>query len=105
MYVQRVGITQLDITGQYSTNPIQQQYGFSQTTQIVQPSNFLSPSATLSNPFPAGIKQPVGSSLGLATFAGQTVQFIEPQVKDPYSMRWNFSVQHSFSTNTLLEVS
>jgi hypothetical protein len=105
MYVQPVGITQLDVTGKYSTNPIQQQYGFSQTTQVVQPSNFLSPAATLSNPFPTGIKQPVGSSLGLATFAGQTVQFIDPQVKDPYSLRWNFGIQHSFSTNTLLEVS
>jgi hypothetical protein len=105
MFVQPIGITQLDITGKYSTNPILQQYGFSQTTQVIQPSNFLAPAATLSDPFPTGIKQPAGSSQGLATFAGQTVQFIDPQAKDPYSLRWNFGLEHSFSTNTLLEVS
>jgi hypothetical protein len=89
MFVQPISVTQLDITGKYSTNPILQQYGFSQTTQVIQPSNFLAPAATLSNPFPTGIKQPAGSSLGLGTFAGQTIQFIDPQTKDPYSLRWN----------------
>jgi Carboxypeptidase regulatory-like domain len=104
IFVQPMMITQLDVTGKFSTKPVQQQYGFSQTTQIVQPSNFLSPAATLANPFPTGIKAPAGSSQGLGTFAGQTVQFIDPQVQDPYSARWNFDIQHSFSPNTLLEV-
>ncbi len=105
MYVQPVGITQLDITGKYSTNPILQQYGFSQTTQVIQPSNFLSPLATLSNPFPTGIAQPVGSAKGLGTFAGQTIQFLDPNIKDPYSLRWNIGFEHSFTPNTVLEVS
>jgi hypothetical protein len=104
MFVQPISVTQLDITGKYSTNPILQQYGFSQTTQVVQPSNFLTPAANLSDPFPAGIKQPAGSSLGLGTFAGQTVQFIDPRIKDPYSLRWNFGFEHSFTPNTLLEI-
>ena len=103
-FVQPVMVTQLDITGKYSTNPILQQYGFSQTTQVVQPSNFLSPAATLSNPFPNGIQKPVGSALGLATFAGQTVQFIDPHAQDPYSLRWNLDVQHSVTPNTMVEV-
>jgi len=81
-----------------------QQYGFSQTTQVVQPSNFLSPAATLSNPFPNGIQKPVGSALGLATFAGQTVQFIDPHAQDPYSLRWNLDVQHSVTPNTVVEI-
>jgi hypothetical protein len=106
LFVQPVGITQLDISGKYSTNPILQQYGFSQTTQyIASNDSFATPATTLSDPFPNGIKQPVGSSLGLATFAGQTVQFIDPQIKDPHSVRWNFGIQHSFTPNTLLEVS
>jgi hypothetical protein len=104
MFVQPVMLTQLDVTGKYSTNPILQQYGFSQTTQLVQPSNFLSPAATLSNPFPSGIKQPVGSAAGLGTFAGQTIQFMDPQANDPSSVRWNLDVQHSFTANTMLEV-
>jgi len=104
IFVQPIDITQFAIADAYSTNPILDQEGFSQTTQVVQPSNFLSPSATLSNPFPSGIKQPVGSSLGLATFAGQTVNFLNPQMHDPYSVRWNFGFEHSLTPNTVLEV-
>ncbi|HWZ29991.1 MAG TPA: carboxypeptidase-like regulatory domain-containing protein [Bryobacteraceae bacterium] len=105
IFVQPLSITQLDISGKYSTNPIQNQYGFSQTTTyIASNDNFLTPATTLSNPFPGGIKQPVGSSLGLATFAGQTVQFIDPQVSDPYSVRWNFGFEHAITPNTMLEV-
>ena len=35
------------------------------------------PANTLSNPFPQGISQPVGSSLGLATGAGGVVDFVD----------------------------
>jgi len=105
MFVQPISVTQLAISGAYSTNPILQQYGFSQTTTYIASNNsFLTPATTLSNPFPTGIKAPAGSSAGLATFEGQTVQFIDPNVKDPYSLRWNFGFEHSFTPNTLLEV-
>jgi len=105
MFVQPISITQLTITGAYSTNPILDQEGFSQSTSLVSTNdNNLTPAATLSNPFPTGIKQPVGSAAGLATFAGQSVQFINPQMKDPYSLRWNFGFQHSITPSTILEV-
>ncbi len=105
MFVQPIQLTQLAITGAYSTNPIVEQYGFSQTTQFTPTNNsFLTPATTLSNPFPTGFKAPAGSSAGLATFAGQTVSIFAPQVHDPYSLRWNFGFEHSFSPNTLLEV-
>jgi hypothetical protein len=105
MFVQPVSITQLAITGAYSTNPILQQYGFSQTTPYTPSNNsFLTPATTISDPFPTGFKQPTGSSAGLGTFAGQTVTLIAPDIKDAYSLRWNFGFQHSFTPNTLLEV-
>ncbi len=105
VFVQPVTISQLGIGGAYSTNPILQQYGFSQTTQYIASNNsFLTPATTLSDPFPTGIKQPVGSSLGLGTYAGQTIQFMDPNIRDPYSVRWNFGIQHSFTANTVLEV-
>lgn len=73
-----------DITGKYSTSAILQQYGFSQTTQYTPSNdNFLTPATTLSDPFPAGIKRPAGSSQRLGTFAGQTIQLIAPDAKDP----------------------
>jgi len=99
-----VTIANLATTGAYSSNPLINQEGFSQTTSMVIPSNFLAPSATLSSPFPTGIMQPVGSSQGLGTFLGQTISFLNPDMKDPYSLRWNLGIQQELRKDLLLEV-
>ncbi len=106
MFVSPISIASLSINGAYSTKPILTQQGFSQSTTITTPTNdnYVTPSATLSNPFPGGIKQPVGSALGLTTFAGQTVNFINPQFQNAYALRWNFSIQQQLTTNTMLEI-
>ncbi len=39
---------------------------------VVTNDNYLTPAATLGNPFPAGFQQTAGSSRGLSTFLGQT---------------------------------
>ncbi len=106
MFVQPLTIAQLAVTGKYSTNPILNQEGFSQTTQmIVTTNNNLTPATTLSNPFPGGsIQQPIGSALGPATFLGQTISFLAPQQKNPYALRWNFGIQRQLSSNTLFEI-
>ncbi|HEY1753884.1 MAG TPA: carboxypeptidase-like regulatory domain-containing protein [Bryobacteraceae bacterium] len=104
MFVAPVTVASLATTGAYSSNPLVDQEGFSQTTTMLVPTNFLTPSATLSSPFPGGILHPVGSSEGLSTFLGQTVSFLNPDMKNPYSLRWNFGVQQSLTKNTLLEV-
>jgi hypothetical protein len=104
MFVAPVTVANLAITGAYSSNPIVDQEGFSQTTTFVVPSNFLTPTTTISNPFPAGILQPTGSAAGLSTFLGQTVSFLNPKVRNPYSMRWNFGFQHTLSKDMVLEV-
>jgi TonB dependent receptor len=105
MFVQPLAISQLAVTGKYSTNPILNQEGFSQTTSmIVSNDSNLTPAATLSNPFPGGnIQQPLGSSLGLSTFLGQTISFLAPQQKNPYAVRWNFGIQHQLDSNTVVE--
>jgi Carboxypeptidase regulatory-like domain len=106
MFVQPLTISQLAVTGKYSTNPILNQEGFSQTTQmVVSNDNNVTPAATLSNPFPGGnIQQPPGSSLGLASFLGQSVSFLAPQQKNPYALRWNFGIQRQLSSNTLFQI-
>lgn len=105
MFVAPVTIASLAVTGAYSTNPILTQEGFSQTTQmVVTNNNYLTPAATLSNPFPNGLTLSTGRSQGLATYDGQTINFLNPEMKNPYSMRWDLGVQHSFGKNTLLEV-
>jgi len=80
------------------------QPGYSQTTSVV-PSldSFLTPHATLSNPFPDGIQQPTGSSLGLATFLGKGLTYYNPDVQNAYSYRWEFGIQRELPAGTVLE--
>ncbi|HWW86556.1 MAG TPA: hypothetical protein VNZ26_23340, partial [Vicinamibacterales bacterium] len=100
-----ITISNLAANGNYSSNPIINQEGFSATTSYVPTlNNFLTPAGSLSNPFPSGISPPVGSSLGSATFLGQTVMFLSPTMKDPYSERWNVGVQHAITPNLMAEL-
>jgi hypothetical protein len=87
-------------------NGINQQ-GFSQTTQspIV---SYAPPTAngpgSLNNPFPNGISQPTGSALGLATFAGQNISFLDPSIRNGYSERWHLGFQHQFLRSWMVDV-
>jgi len=80
------------------------QPGYFQTTQFVATlDSYLTPAATLSNPFPSGILKPVGNALGLDTFLGQSVNFFNPSLRNPYSLRWNFTVQRELARNLVAE--
>lgn len=98
-------ISTLAQNGQYSSTPITNQEGFSQQTTLTpSTNNYLSPAATLSDPFPGGaILHPNAAAVGPTTFLGSAVSFLNPQVKSPYSMRWNFGFQHTLSPNMVLE--
>lgn len=104
LFVQPIALSNLNPTGSYSTSPILTQQGFNQTTQVAIPTNFFVPSTNLSNPFPNGFLEPVGSSAGLATFDGQNVNFFNPRMKNPYSERWTLSVQHALTQSTVIEL-
>ncbi len=81
------------------------QTGFSQTTNFVPTlDSYLTPAATLSNPFPAGILQPTGSSLGLATFLGQGISTVDRNRKNTYSIRWNVDLQRELGKNLVFEI-
>ena len=85
--------------------PVPNQPGYSQTTQFVATNNnYLSPAANLSNPFPSGILQPVGASQGASTFLGQAITFMSPNTVNPYSVRWDFSIQRQIWSDMVLEV-
>jgi len=80
------------------------QIGFNQTTALTPTLNgFLTPAATLANPFPNGIERPTGSSLGLATFLGRSVQYFNDAPLNPYSIRWNFDIQHEIARDTVIQ--
>jgi hypothetical protein len=105
MFVAPVTIASMDVNGKYSTSPNTDQEGFSQSTALnATNDNYITPAATLNNPYPSGFLQATGSSLGLSTYAGQAITFMNPVVKSPYSLRWNMGIQHTFGNSLLLEV-
>ena len=89
--------------GAYTTGPTP---GFTESNLLVPTNNsYLTPYATLSNPFPgASILQPTGSSLGINTYLGNAASYYYPNFKDPYSIRWSMDIQHSFFNDWLLDV-
>jgi hypothetical protein len=81
------------------------QVGYSRDTTLT-PSldNGLTFVATLANPFPAGLLEPVGSQLGLMTNVGQGVSF--PYVGDahnPRSHRWSLGLQRELPGQFVVE--
>ena len=85
--------------------PAPNQPGFSQqTTLTATNNNYLTPAATLSDPFPNGFLLPAGSSKGASANLGQTITFYNPNPRDPYTIRWQLSVQRQLPFSTVLEV-
>jgi hypothetical protein len=54
--------------------------------------NGATPFATLANPFPAGLRQPSGSSAGLMAQAGDSLSYLDGGRVSPYSQQWQLSV-------------
>jgi Carboxypeptidase regulatory-like domain len=105
IFVEPETISQLSTAGVVSSSEINNQEGFSQTTQYVATNNsFQTPANTLSNPFPNGFLKPTGAAGGASTFLGQAISFLAPVEHDPYSERWNLGVQQSLTSSTLFEV-
>jgi hypothetical protein len=107
MFVAPTTMAYLAQNGNYSSTPILDQEGFSQqSTMTVTSNNYLSPGpATFSDPFPGGaILQPNAKAVGPTTFLNQAVSFLNPNMKSPYSLRWNVGFQQSLSPNMVLEV-
>jgi hypothetical protein len=81
------------------------QPGFSQTTPVVGTlDGYLTPYATLSNPFQDGISQPAGAANGLNTDLGKSITFVRPNLDGPYLVRWTFAVQKEIIPNLAAEI-
>ena len=108
IFVQPLAMAVLNPVGKYSSSPILTQEGFSATTDLATASSYVSPNTsptgTLSNPFPNGFTQPSGAAEGLATFNGQSINFLAPVQQNPYSERWTLGIQHEFAPNLVMEI-
>ena len=72
--------------------PTRGQHGFAATTDVPQSTGSV-PTVSMSNPFPAGLVQPSGSSLGLLTGTGGTIQFVGPNKGAPRVQQWSADLQ------------
>lgn len=61
------------------------------------------PLNTISDPFPQGLVQPTGNSLGLATNAGANITSVLHNNRVGYVEQWNFNVQRSIDSRTVVE--
>ena len=82
-----------------------QQAGFSYRTALT-PSldrgvTFL---GTFADPFPNGVIEPPGSSLGLKTSLGNSISFFWPDLRQGYVQRWSLNVQRELPSRVLVEV-
>ncbi len=79
--------------------------GYSATTAYTSTSVDNShPFTSLANPFPGGVNQPTGSSLGLSTQIGQAVSFIAPGHRNPKILQWTVSAQTQLPANMVLQL-
>ncbi|HKP87532.1 MAG TPA: TonB-dependent receptor, partial [Blastocatellia bacterium] len=80
------------------------QSGFSQNTPFIPTlDSGLHFTATLSNPFPNGIQEPVGAGAGPQTFLGQSVTFFNPSPRSPRMQRFQFSIQRELPGGFFVE--
>ncbi|HZT31961.1 MAG TPA: carboxypeptidase-like regulatory domain-containing protein [Bryobacteraceae bacterium] len=78
---------------------------FQTATPWVNSLDRIHPNTLFSNPFPSGYVYPPGSSQGLLSAIGLNLQSALPStLRTEYNQQWNFSIQRSIATNTLLQV-
>lgn len=64
----------------------------------------LTPFNLLSNPYPQGLVQPTGNSLGAGTLLGQGISVWQHNEKTPQSEQWNFGIEEQLPSSMLAEV-
>jgi hypothetical protein len=88
--------------GQWALGP---NTGFSRTTTTVTTIDGVTPSASMSNPFPTGLLQPVGNSQGLATDLGLGLGVNYNDRILPKSTQYSFGIQRTIWGGVLADVS
>ncbi len=81
------------------------QIGFTRDTALTQGSDTReAPLVTLDDPFPNGLQAPIGSSLGLLTGAGATIDFIDQTKGAPLVQQYSFDIQRELPGNMAVTV-
>ncbi len=94
--------------GIFYTNSVSNgnEHGYSLTTPYVATlDSGRTPANNLSNPFPNGVLQPPGSSLGLMTLLGQGPSFVDPDSRLSYVHQFSFGIQRQLPGNMSIDAS
>ena len=94
--------------GLFFTSPVSRGYtnGFSiQTPYVSSIDAGRTPANIVSNPFPQGVLQPPGTSLGLQTFLGQSPSFTDAGFRTPYVHQFSFGFQRQLPFGMTLDAS
>jgi hypothetical protein len=78
--------------------------GFRTDNNWVSTLDGITPYNLLSNPYPQGFQPTPGSSAGLLTQAGGSIDAMLQDTVTPWSMQWNFNLQRELPGSILLEV-
>ncbi len=82
------------------------QTGFSQSTPIQATlDNGLTWPASMANPFPGGLIEPLGAAGGLSTNLGQGISYYRERRLQPYAQRWSFGLQQEMPFRIMMEAS
>jgi len=75
------------------------------TSMVTTQNNNLTPYNALSNPYPDGLSLPTGNSLGLATYLGKSVSYIDPAHAVSTSLSYSLGLQYELPFNMVLDLS
>lgn len=91
----------------FQSNAMMQTLGFSSTTTLVSSNDGgRTPIPNLlNNPFPTGVQQPFGSSLGPLAFAGQAFTQYNPWYKMPRTHQFSAGFQYQVARNSVVDIS
>ena len=78
--------------------------GFTAVTDYIASTDGLTPcsTCTLTNPFPNGVQKPVGSTQGLLTGAGGSIQFVDQFRKSAYVHQYSADFQYELRNGIVL---
>src|SRR4029077_5283935 len=79
--------------------------GFTATSSYIASNDGnATPANSLTNPFPAGLAKPTGSTLGDMTGIGQSLSIIDPNARSPRVQQYSFDVQRELPWGVAMEV-
>jgi hypothetical protein len=90
----------------YNNNFLGDSSAFSATTQYVSSlDDGATPATTIANPFPNGLRSPLGSAAGLMADVGDAVTFYDTRRVAPYNQQWQFGVQRQLPFAMVIDAS